>query len=433
MVAKTTPPPTSPTAGQGVPGTGTPTRQVPPPPKPKPASSGTSHWLDTLQDVKVGQPDQPQRPKVPPTPTNREQQERTEQRGPGDYRDERGPRSYDDRSSGGYRDNVNRGPGTYREGGYRGPGGYRENESRSPGGYRVGGGSGLPSTIGPRPRQPMEGGPDRGPRPGGPGENRGEKFRPGGRKEGKPAGKTKTPKPPAPPKPKREKIPPPAPFKPTPEQIAQVEARYTELAQPAEYDGIRSQISTELGIPKTAVKKIIKEFREREGIPSWWELQSYKGDAEELAKIRALYEPYLPLPPVGIHKKIAEELSLKPGEVYQAIKAIRLEMNLPQFNDPALHGLELKPRGKKEPPAEEQKTELAESTQEVTPEEQKTESVEPTQEVTAEEQKTESAEPTQEVTPSTTDTSTPPTSSADDEKTEPIPAVVTDTDKAPEE
>jgi len=158
--------------------------------------------------------------------------------------------------------------------------------------------------------------------------------------------KTPKPKPETPPKPKREKIPPPAPFKPTEEQIAQVEARYKELAVPTEFDGIRTQISKELNIPKTAVKKIVKEYREKLEIPSWWDLQTYKGDEEEKAKIKAIYEPYLPLPPVGIHKKIAEDLSLQPGDVYQAIKAIRLDMNLPQYNDPALHGLELQPRKK---------------------------------------------------------------------------------------
>src|SRR5205085_8910860 len=67
---------------------------------------------------------------------------------------------------------------------------------------------------------------------------------------------------------------------------------------------------------------------------------TYKGDAEELEKIRAAYEPYLPLPPVGVHKAIADELSIKPGDVYQAIKLIRQEMHLPQYNDPALHGIE---------------------------------------------------------------------------------------------
>ncbi|HKF39138.1 MAG TPA: hypothetical protein VKB35_19740, partial [Ktedonobacteraceae bacterium] len=182
----------------------------------------------------------------------------------------------------------------------------------------------------------------RGPRPGASGEPRSD-----GRKGGKPA-KAKGSKPAAPPRPKREKIPPPAPFMPAPEQIAQVEARYIELAVPAEFDGIRTQIAQELSIPKKAVKKIVKDLRDRQDIPSWWEIQSYKGDAEELEKIKTAYEPYLPLPPVGVHKTIAEQLEIKPGVIYQAIKAIRLEMNLPQYNDPTLHGLELAPKKKKE-------------------------------------------------------------------------------------
>jgi len=195
----------------------------------------------------------------------------------------------------------------------------------------------MTGTLGQRPRQPMEGG--RGPRPGAPGEPRQERRYPGNRQGGKP-GKPKAAKPSTPPKPKREKVSPPAPFKPTPEQVAQVEARYLELAVPAEFDGIRTQISKELSIPKKAVKQIVKDLRERQDIPSWWELQTYKGDSEELAKIKALYEPQLPLPDVGIHKKIAEELSIQPGTVYQAIKLIRQEMSLPQYNDPTLHGLD---------------------------------------------------------------------------------------------
>lgn len=183
----------------------------------------------------------------------------------------------------------------------------------------------------------MEGGFGRGPRPGG--EPRPERYQPGGKKGGKPA-KAKAPKPPTPPKPKREKIPPPAPFVPTPEQVTQVETRYLELAVPAEFDGIRTQIAHEMGIPKKAVKKIVKDLRERQSIPSWWELQTYKGSAEDLERIRTLYLPHLPLPPIGVHKTIAEELSFNPGDTYQAIKAIRLEMNLPQYNDPTLHGLE---------------------------------------------------------------------------------------------
>src|SRR5437868_13624351 len=95
MAAKPTPQTTGKTPEQGV---GTPTRSVPPPPKPKPASGGTSHWLDTQEDVKVGQPDQPVRPKLPPSPTppdNRGEAERGGYRGStpdgtGNYRERRG-------------------------------------------------------------------------------------------------------------------------------------------------------------------------------------------------------------------------------------------------------------------------------------------------------------------------------------------------------
>jgi hypothetical protein len=333
LAAKNTAPNTNKPVGAS--GQNAPAPVRPAPSKPKaPTHSGTNQWLDSLNDVKIGQPEQPPaRPKITPPPAPRE-----DRSGPGKYPSPGGYR--EDRGPGGYRND--RGPGGYREDrSYKGPGGYREDR---PGPYRVGGGSGLPDTAGQRPRFPQEGrpGPDRGPRP-----DKG----PGGPRDGqrgpqkyKPKGKSATPKPPSPPKPKKEKTPPPQPFVPTPEQVTQIELRYLELAQPAEFDGIRTQIANELGIPKRAVKKVVKELRDRQNIPSWWETQTYKGPAEEMEKIKALYEPMLPVPPVGVHKTIADQLSLKPGDVYQAIKAIRLEMNLPQYNDPSLHEGELKPR-----------------------------------------------------------------------------------------
>jgi hypothetical protein len=334
MAAKNVPPAANKPAGLAA-GTGpvnpATVRPAAPPPKPKQEQGGTNQWLDRLDDVKVAQPEQPSRPKVPSVPAA----PRENRGGPG----------------------GGRGPGGYREGGYRGPGGYREYEQRGPAPYRVGGGAGLPAAAGPRPRQPMEGGappgrnfrPDRQPHQGGP--------RPGAQGAPKPKPKARTPRVVTPPRPKKEKTPPPQPFVPTAEQVAQVEARYLELAVPAEFDGIRTQISKELSIPKKAVKKIVRDLRARQSIPSWWELQTYKGSAEEMEKIKAAYEPYLPLPPVGVHKQIAETLALKPTVVYQAIKTIRQEMNLPQYNDPSLHGLELRPRtqadGQHEQPAAE--------------------------------------------------------------------------------
>src|SRR5260221_4432145 len=151
LAAKTA---SSKTPGQTAQGTANLSRpSPPPPPKPKPAPGSTSHWFDKVEDIKVGEPEQPQRPKLPPSPAPRDTRggpERPGNRGPGGYRDERGP--------GGYRDE--RGPGIYREGVNRGPAGYR------PSGPSIAGG------IGQRPRQPMEGGLGRGPRPGAPGEPR---------------------------------------------------------------------------------------------------------------------------------------------------------------------------------------------------------------------------------------------------------------------
>ncbi len=341
LAAKAVPPTAQKTPGQGPSGTGNPARPVAMPPKPKPAASGTNHWFDSINDVKVSEPDPPPRPK-PSSPTPREiyggngpvnrgpagtgTREDRGQRGPGSYRDERNP--------GGYRGPVPQRDerGTEAGSGYRSPRAYHDAPLT---GNIVGG-------ISQRPRQPMEGGTapagaGRGPHPG-PGGGRIEKYQVGGKREK--FSKPKTARPTQPPKPKREKIPPPEPFKPTPEQTTQVEMRYLELATTGEFDGIRSQIADELSNPKKAVKQIVKTLREREHIPSWWESQTYKGDTEEKERILGAYQPYLPVPPVGVHRLIADQLDLKPGTVYQAIKTIRLELNLPQYNDPVFHASE---------------------------------------------------------------------------------------------
>jgi hypothetical protein len=293
LAAKNAPSTPSPTAS----GAGT-TRPVAPP-KPKTVHSGTNQWLDALNDVKVAQPEPPPvRPKLAGPPNQRNGQSAAAQLTPG---------------------STNPSPTNRRE--------------AQP--YHVPGSVGQVPAPGQRPPYLRQAGEAAlAPRaPYNPKERRGDpvSIRP------KPKPKVVQ----ASPKPKREKTPPPPPFVPTEEQVKQVEERYLELAQPAEFDGIRTQIAQEIGIPKKAVKQIIKDLRARQSIPSWWELQSYKGNSEEFEKIKAAYLPYLPLPSIGIHKKIAEELAMKAGIVYQAIKAVRQELNLPQFNDPSLHTEEL--------------------------------------------------------------------------------------------
>ncbi|MGZ3666784.1 MAG: hypothetical protein ACXVDA_20140 [Ktedonobacterales bacterium] len=144
------------------------------------------------------------------------------------------------------------------------------------------------------------------------------------------------PKPPAQPK---QRKPPAPPFVLTDELRAQIEERYLELAQPVEFDGIRTQIAEELHIPKSAVRRIVQDVRTRLQMPSWWELQAFSGSDEDLAHIRAAYEPLLPVPPIGIHKHLATSLGLEPIMVYHGIRRIRAEMRLPQYNPPELHAV----------------------------------------------------------------------------------------------
>jgi hypothetical protein len=153
-------------------------------------------------------------------------------------------------------------------------------------------------------------------------EDKGEVRKP--RPAGQP--RVRVPHPPREPKPRIQQ----KPFEPTPEQEEAVRARYLELAQP-EFDGIRHQIATELGIPLKAVKEIIKRTREDGQIQSWWERNGGMPSAEDLERIRALYEPLLPEPAIGVHKHIAAQLHLTNTSVYQAIGAIRGQLELPRY------------------------------------------------------------------------------------------------------
>lgn len=140
-----------------------------------------------------------------------------------------------------------------------------------------------------------------------------------------------------PPRPPREPRPAPQPFQLSAEQRTQVEARYLELAQPIEFDGIRSQIATELGLPKSVVKKAVSDLRASMQLPSWWDLQAFTGAPADLERIRVAYLPLLPTPEIGAHKQIAEALGIDPRQVYQGIRRIRAEMRLPQYNPPDAH------------------------------------------------------------------------------------------------
>ena len=120
------------------------------------------------------------------------------------------------------------------------------------------------------------------------------------------------------------------------EQRQAVEARYLELAEPREYDGIRGQIADELKLPKTLVKRAVNDLRQRLGRPSWWDTERSAIPSDVLEKVKVRYLALLaeqPLPPVGIHRQLADELGLTSLQVYRSIGRIRADLGLPKFNE----------------------------------------------------------------------------------------------------
>lgn len=120
------------------------------------------------------------------------------------------------------------------------------------------------------------------------------------------------------------------PFVASEEQVAAIRARYLELAKP-EFDGIRHQVATELGIPLRAVKDVVKTVRGEEAIASWWDNGGSVPTPEQIEQVRVLYLPQLPTPTVGVHKHIAATLHFSNTCVYQAIGQIRSELELPRY------------------------------------------------------------------------------------------------------
>ena len=120
------------------------------------------------------------------------------------------------------------------------------------------------------------------------------------------------------------------PFVASEEQVAAIRARYLELAKP-EFDGIRHQVATELGIPLRAVKDVVKTVRGEEAIASWWDNGGSPPTPEQIEQVRALYLPQLPSPTVGVHKEIAATLHISNTCVYQAIGQIRADLELPRY------------------------------------------------------------------------------------------------------
>ena len=226
------------------------------------------------------------------------------------YSAEQKPRSYDRPQQGGYRNNnYNRD---------RGQGGYQRRDGQGGGYNRDNRGGGYQR------RDSQGGGYNR--------DNRGGGFRnnyaSGGRNNGgfqnrRPGGMNKRPRPQKPAK----------PLLISKEQLEQIELLY-KLMLPLPNPDAHEVIGAKLEIEPQKVFFGINLVRQKMMLPKLpFPKRKLAISPDQLLAIKSLYEPLLPLPPIGCHKIIAAQLKMDEWRVHVGIKLVRAQMGLDRWNE----------------------------------------------------------------------------------------------------
>ena len=228
------------------------------------------------------------------------------------YSTEQKPRSYD-RPHGGYQRRDN---GGYNNGYNRG--GYNR-EDRPQGGYQRRDNGGYNNRGGYQQRR------DNGNR-----DNRGGGFRnnyaSGGRNNG---GFQRRPNPARRPRPQK----PARPLLISKEQLEQIEMLYKALL-PLPNPDAHEVIGTTLGIEPQKVFFGINLVRQKLMLPKLpFPKRKLAISPDQMLAIKSLYEPLLPLPPIGCHKIIAAQLKMDEWRVHVGIKLVRAQMGLDRWNE----------------------------------------------------------------------------------------------------
>lgn len=218
------------------------------------------------------------------------------------YSTESRPRNYERASQGGYRNNnYQRQDGGYqrREGGYsrdnRAPqGGFQRRDNnrggfqqRRPGGFKnnYASGGGRPQQGGPR--RPMQKRPQ---------------------KQARPLLISK-------------------------EQLEQIEALY-KIMLPLPNPDAHEVIAAHIGLEPQKVFFGINLVRQKLMLPKLpFPKRKLAISPDQMMAIKALYEPLLPLPPIGCHKIIAAQLKMDEWRVHVGIKLVRAQMGLDRWNE----------------------------------------------------------------------------------------------------
>lgn len=116
------------------------------------------------------------------------------------------------------------------------------------------------------------------------------------------------------------------------EQLEQIEFIYKK-ALPLPNHDIHEVIGTALGIEPRKVFFGINLVRQKMMLPKLpFPKRKLAVTTDQLTAIKMLYEPLLPLPPIGCHKLIAAQLKMDEWRVHVGIGLIRKEMGLDRWN-----------------------------------------------------------------------------------------------------
>lgn len=119
----------------------------------------------------------------------------------------------------------------------------------------------------------------------------------------------------------------------TKEQLIEIEKIYRQ-ALPLPNPDIHEIIGEQIDLSPSKVFFGMNLVREKMKLPKLeYPKRKLAVSPEQLMAIETLYEPYLPLPPLGIHKIIAKQLRMDEWRVHVAIGLIRKNRNLTRWNE----------------------------------------------------------------------------------------------------
>ena len=119
----------------------------------------------------------------------------------------------------------------------------------------------------------------------------------------------------------------------TKEQLVDIERLYRQ-ALPLPNPDIHEVIGEQINLAPSKVFFGINLVREKMKLPKLeYPKRKLAVTPEQLMAIETLYEPYLPLPPLGIHKIISKQLRMDEWRVHVAIGLIRKNRNLNRWNE----------------------------------------------------------------------------------------------------